>query len=118
MNTNPKLTARSLGTTADGTALAFAGRGRLVRAFLAVKATARWVKFYDKATAPAATDTPILSVYVPAADTRVVDFGIDGLDVVQGLGYRMAVNGIDNDATYTSFADNDSSITVQYQLGQ
>lgn len=118
MNTNPKSTGRSLGTTGDGATLTVTGRGRLVRAFLAVKATARWVKFYDTAFAPTVADTPKLSVYVPAGDTRVIDLGKDGLEFLSGLGYRMSVNGIDNDATYTSFADNDSSITVQYQLGQ
>jgi len=117
MNINPVAKSRSMGAaTADGNTLVYAGIGRFLRIVASVQATARWLKLYDKATAPVFGDTPILSIYIPAGQTVVLDLGA-GLEVVLGLGYRMSVNGIDNDATYTAFAANDSSITTLYQVG-
>lgn len=103
--------------TADGTTLCSAGKGTLAGGWLSNGPTARWAKFYDKATAPGSADTPLVSVYCPA--NSLVNMGPlwDGLAFALGLGVRMSVNGIDNDATYTAFAANDCALNVLYNLG-
>lgn len=102
---------------ADGTTLCSAGKGNFAGGWLSNGPTARWVKFYDKATAPASTDTPIVAVYMPA--NSFIDLGPiwDAIPFALGLGVRMCVNGIDNDATYTAFAANDCALSVLYNLG-
>jgi hypothetical protein len=119
MNINrPKIKSTQGAATADGNTLVYAGRGCVLKLVLTVGATARWYKFYDKATAPASTDTPIWRVWVAAGGTQILDFADSGgLPFVNGFGHRSSVAGIDTDATYTSFAVNDSCVNVIYQEG-
>lgn len=108
---------RGLGAaTADGATLVAAGVVRVKAITVSVGATARWLKFYDKATAPLSSDTPILSVYCPVGTTTVPLPG-EGIVTALGFGFRAAALGADNDVTYTSFAAADSAINVAYDLG-
>ena len=116
LTSDPVRRFRKLGVaTADGNALISAGAGNLLALILTVGATARYYKVYDKATAPASADTPIMTIYVPAGDTVVVNLAEVGLPFSLGLGIRASALGPDADTTYTSFAAGDSSVTALYQ---
>jgi hypothetical protein len=60
-------------------------------------ASARYVKFYDKATAPTEADTPVLSIKLAAS-------GVDESSSTVGIAFQ---NGIAARAT-TALADNDT----------
>lgn len=118
MTIDPVRRFRKLGVaTADGAANIAAGAGNLLSLVLTVGATARYYKVYDKATAPASTDTPIMTIYVPAGGTVVVNLAGVGLPFSLGLGIRASALGPDADTTYTSFAAGDSNVVALYQLG-
>ena len=97
--------------------LLYAGPGILQKLIVSVMATARWFRFYDKATAPVVGDSAniIYRLYVPAGVSYVIDFGPGGLPFNNGLGYRQSTLGIDSDATPTSLAANDSTVHVFLQ---
>ncbi|MBI1359855.1 MAG: hypothetical protein GC155_06165 [Alphaproteobacteria bacterium] len=57
--------------------------------------TVTYLKLYDKATAPAETDTPVLTIYLAASLTRNIQFP-KGLKFAAGLAYRMTTAGADN----------------------
>ena len=118
MTIDPVRRFRKLGVaTADGAANIAAGAGNLLSLVLTVGATARYYKVYDKATAPDSTDTPIMTIYVPAGGTVVVNLAGVGLPFSLGLGIRASALGPDADTTYTSFAAGDSNVVALYQLG-
>jgi hypothetical protein len=52
-----------------------------------IATTAAYLKFYDMATAPAATDTPIYVVLIPAGGSQPVDIPA-GLPFATGIGIR------------------------------
>lgn len=117
MNINPIKTKRTNGlVTSDTATVVCAKPGTLITAILSVKATVRWVKFYDKATTPTVADIPVMIIYVPAAGVPpILRFGDQGFPFANGIAFRMSTNGIDNDAVYTSFAADDSCVTCVYQ---
>ena len=62
-------------------------------------AAVKFVKFYDKATAPTVgTDTPIMTVLVPAGDTVILP-AIDRVEFENGLGLGITGAAADNDTT-------------------
>jgi hypothetical protein len=62
----------------------------------------RWLKLYDKATAPASTDTPRKAYYLPAQ----AGFAFDLDDYfTTGLGYRIVTGSADNDNTAGAAGD-------------
>jgi len=66
-------------------------------------ATVRYIKFYDKVTAPTVgTDTPVLTVAVPATSafrlTLAHQFAV-------GIGYGIVTGAADNDTTAPTAAD-------------
>jgi hypothetical protein len=67
-------------------------------------AAVRYVKFYDKATAPASTDTPVLRFYIPAGGTLARHFA-GGFPFAAGLGFRTVNLQADNDATAVTAGD-------------
>ena len=67
-------------------------------------AAARYLKIYDKATAPASTDTPIFTFYLPASASFALDFDA-GHEVVNGLGYRLVTGNGDSDDTAVTAGD-------------
>jgi hypothetical protein len=68
------------------------------------KASAVYVKLYDKATAPASTDTPRKTIYIPASTAFAFDYA-NGMEFTLGLGYRMVTGNADNDATAVAAGD-------------
>ncbi len=64
-----------------------------------VSASVRYLKIYDKATAPASTDTPFLRIAIPGATTGGGNnyFVDPGLPFNLGLGFRLTTGIADND---------------------
>lgn len=65
----------------------------------------RYLKLYDKATAPAETDTPIATFAIPASGKFSFDFGSIGLQFSLGMGYRLTGAAADNDTTALTAGD-------------
>lgn len=67
-------------------------------------ASTRYLKFYDKLTSPAVgTDTPKLTVALPASTAFSIDFG--GLIFSNGLSYALVTGSADSDNTSVTAAD-------------
>lgn len=68
-------------------------------------AAVRWLKLYDTypGATPASTDTPKMSI--PLQASLPFAFTIGGLRFAPKFGYRIVVNGADNDATAVTAAD-------------
>jgi hypothetical protein len=67
-----------------------------------LNAALRYLKLYNKATAPVpATDTPVMVIPIPAGGAAAVNlnFGNLGAKFPLGLGMALTVNAIDTDAT-------------------
>lgn len=67
-----------------------------------VNAAAVFLKLYDKATAPLATDTPKLTILIPGATTggkSEMVFHNQGPQFDAGISYRLTGAVADNDAT-------------------
>lgn len=59
-------------------------------------ATARYLKFYNKASAPTVgTDTPVMTVYLPATSGFAID--VPGLYFPTGIGYALTTAAADAD---------------------
>jgi len=56
----------------------------------------RYVKLYDKATAPASTDTPKLTLMLPANSAANI-LAPAGIDFTTGIGIRCSTGVADND---------------------
>lgn len=75
-------------------------------------ASYRYVKLYDKATAPTVgTNTPVRTLGIPVASAANVTF-VHPLQFVLGLGFGITVNPADNDAT--AVAVNDVIVNLGY----
>lgn len=61
-----------------------------------VSANARWLKLYDKATAPSDADTPRKSIILPGGTAFALDWAV-GLSFANGIGYRLTTGSADND---------------------
>ena len=77
-------------------------------------ATARFVKLYNKATAPASTDTPLVTMILPATSAANIVFGSEaGVDAFTlGLGIR-STTGI-ADADVGAPTANDVVVNIYY----
>jgi hypothetical protein len=67
-------------------------------------AAARYVKFYNKATAPTSADTPVLRAYLPAGGGAVVPIDI-GVAFDAGISFRITTGYADNDANAATAGD-------------
>lgn len=66
-------------------------------------AAARYVKFYNKATAPTVgTDTPVFTIQVAAGATLSIPFGTTGHRFATGIGLAITANAADSDTTAVS----------------
>lgn len=68
-------------------------------------AAVRYIKLYDKATAPAETDTPKLTLAIAASGVFDIDFGLIGVSFENGIGYRLTTGAADNDTGALTAAD-------------
>ena len=70
----------------------------------------RYVKLYDKATAPASTDTPVQVYEIPLAAANssavlIVPIPNEGLRFDSGLGFRIVTVQADSDSTEATAGD-------------
>lgn len=76
-----------------------------------VSAALRFLKFYNKATAPTVgTDTPVICLPIGVGLNRGVTF-VNGCDFPLGLGYATTVLGTDADTSAITAGDLFGSIT-------
>jgi hypothetical protein len=71
------------------------------------RAGAVYLKIYQLAptlVAPAVTDTPIMTLYLPASSAFVLDFPT-GVKFNAGLGFRLVTGSADNDASAVTAGD-------------
>lgn len=100
---NPKPTSLIAAAT-DNATLVRAGRSRLCysHAFNLNDAPV-YVKWYDKATAPTSSDTPVLVQGVPSQATATLgagsNLGAEGIVFQLGIGFRIVKGIANNDAT-------------------
>ena len=66
-------------------------------------AAVTYLKLYNKATAPASTDTPLHTEYLAASQKFQLSFP-RGLNFTAGIGYRLVTGVADNDATAVAAA--------------
>jgi hypothetical protein len=91
------------GTTNATSAKASAGYLHKVIGYNAA-AAARWLKFYNKASAPTVgTDTPVMTIYLPGQTSFALD--LDGLYFSTGIAYALTTGGADNDTGALTAAD-------------
>ena len=75
-------------------------------------AATKWVRFYNKATAPVpGTDIPIIVVAIPASSSKEMDLG-EGIQFPLGLGVAITGAAPANDAT--AVAAGDVQLAVDY----
>lgn len=69
--------------------------------------TARWVKFYDKATAPGTSDVPFLVIKTNASLhlSGGTSVPVGGVEIKNGLAIRITANAAENDDTAVSAND-------------
>lgn len=67
-------------------------------------ASARYVKLYNKATAPDSSDTPLATIHVAGSGSREFSFPI-GIPFSAGIGYRIVTGVADNDNTSVTASD-------------
>jgi hypothetical protein len=60
-------------------------------------AAVRYVKIYDEATVPVSTDTPILTLPLPAGQGANLLQGEGAISLANGLGIRVTTGVADND---------------------
>lgn len=77
-------------------------------------AAARYVKFYDKATAPTVgTDVPAFTLLVPTASTMTIDLSETGVRFDNGIGFAFTTDA--PDAGVAQPGADEVFITVGYQ---
>jgi hypothetical protein len=98
--TNETLYTWNTYRTLDGQATGItikAGPGQVGGWYLANNAgSVRYVKLYDKASAPSASDVPKLTIALPANSAANVLAGA-GIDFTSGIGLRVTTGVADND---------------------
>lgn len=80
-----------------------------------LSAAVKFVKFYDKATAPVAgTDTPIMTVAIPLGQSIPLAAMISDFGMPFSLGLGIAITGIGTDADTTAVAASDVLLNLLY----
>lgn len=82
----------------DNAALIQAGPTSLVAITCVNAAAITYLKLYNKATAPASTDTPRYTIQIPASTTLILPINLGAMFGL-GLGIRLTAAAADNDAT-------------------
>jgi hypothetical protein len=68
------------------------------------RASAVFLKLYDKAAAPSEADAPVKTLYLPATSAFAFDFTA-GFECAAGLGFRLTTAGADNSNDALSAGD-------------
>lgn len=73
---------------------------------LNTNAAVRYLKIYDKASAPTVgTDAPVLTMALPASSGTPLNLGDNGLALANGLAFALTANATDADATAIGAGD-------------
>lgn len=108
----PLLTYRNLDVQITGSIVkAYAG-GIFDLSVSNANAAARFLKLYDKATAPTAADTPIRTYYLPPLSLTPISIP-DGIKFTTGISLRASTLVADNDNTAPTA--NDVVVNIGYQ---
>lgn len=107
----PLLTYRNLNVQTTGAVIKANAGGIFDLVMSNANAAIRYVKLYDKATAPTASDTPIRTYLLPPSSTVVVPV-TDGIDFILGISIRASTLVADNDNTAPSA--NDVLVNIGY----
>lgn len=95
----------SSAATTNGTNVKNAA-GTIHKINLNVAVAGKFLKLYNKATAPTVgTDTPVMTIPLAATGAREIDFGPNGLYFATGIGY--GITGAIGDADTTAVASGD-----------
>lgn len=80
-----------------------------------VNAAARYLKLYDKATAPAETDTPVMRILLPgnATGAGIAKSFVSGLAFNSGISFRLTTGVADNDTG--AVAANELLVNIAYR---
>lgn len=109
--TGPLKTYRNLDCQITGSIVkAYAG-GVFDLSVSNANAAARFLKLYDKATAPTASDTPIRTYYLPPLSLTPIPVP-DGINFVNGISLRASTLVADSDNTAPSA--NDVIVNIGY----
>lgn len=94
--------------TADVNAVVLIPRPCCFTSFNVVSgSTARWIKFYDKATPPGTSDSPFLVIKTNASLhlSGGTSVPVGGIEIKNGLAIRITANAAENDDTAVSAGD-------------
>lgn len=107
----PLKTYRNLNAQTTGSIVKAAAGGIFDLTMSNANAAIRYLKLYDKATAPTASDTPIRTYLLPPSSTVVVPV-TDGIRFDAGISLRASTGVADNDNTAPSA--NDVIVNIGY----
>lgn len=94
----------SSAATTNATSVRAASTDLLRVAGYSARASACFLKIYDKASAPTVgTDTPVLTLYIPP--TAAFSFALDEFYLANGLAYAITGAAADNDTTAVAAGD-------------
>lgn len=96
------LISRLINTASDNATVVKASPGQIYGWYLFNASTAtRYFKLYNKATTPLSSDTPLLTISIPAGAAANV-FLEHGIACSNGIGFRIVTGMADSDATSPS----------------
>jgi len=107
----PLLSYRNLNVQITGSVVKASAGGIFDLTMCNTNAAIRYVKIYDKATAPTSSDTPIRTYSLPPSSTVVVPV-TDGIDFTLGISLRASTGVADADNTAPSA--NDVIVNIGY----
>lgn len=77
-----------------------------------INAAARYLKLYNKASAPTVgTDTPVIVVPIPAGQVVQVNGGSNGIRFATGIAWALTASAADSDTTAVSANEHKVAIT-------
>lgn len=114
-NTTNAVTLHRLASAASTNATSV--KGAIGQAYWAIvansNAAARFLKFYNKATAPTVgTDTPIATILLPPTSMTIIEFNGQTIPFALGIGYATTVGVADTDVA--AVALNDVMMTLAF----
>lgn len=106
--------SRTISAATTNATVVKATAGRVYRIIVSnVNAAARYLKLYNKATAPTVgTDVPVITLLLPAASQQQLDLSDLGLDFSAGIGFALTTGVADTDVA--AVAANEHVVNILY----
>jgi hypothetical protein len=110
---------RLLALASTNATVVAAGKQRLVGGIVSnTSAAIKYLKFYDKATAPTVgTDTPVMTIALPATSNTPVNSFATDIGVYFTLGFTYALTGAQADTDTTALTAGDVVVNFLYNNG-